>query len=303
MSPLTQSFRPKAQIGLTLVELMVSMVIGLAVIGAGMAMYTTSGFAGKGSNALSQMGEDATLALSLMRNHIAMAGYSRMVLDPTNNTMVKLYNGRPVFGCRFGVTSDTNDNFLSSADPATAQVACDNGLAAGNDTLVVLYEADQDNTVATAATSPTDCLGNGLPPPVTTNPLGNYDIAENRFFINANNALSCLGNGGAPPQPLVDNVTQMQIWYGVSEPPSGTVPRGTVATRYLRADQIGDMNNANWDQVVSVRLCLVIQSREPILDVPAPFFNCDGVSTPTTDRRLYRAFSTTVVLNNRIFPN
>lgn len=298
MSPLTQSFRPKAQMGLTLVELMVSMVIGLAVIGAGMAMYTTSGFAGKGSSALSQMGEDATLALSLMRNHIAMAGYSRMVSDPTSNTMVKLYTGRPVFGCRFGVNSATNDNFLSSTDPATAQVTCDNGLAAGNDTLIVLYEADQDNTVATSTSAPTDCLGSGVPS-VTSNPLGNYNIAENRFFINANNALSCRGNGGAPPQPLVDNVTQMQIWYGVS----GTVPRGTVATRYLRANQIGDMNNANWDQVVSVRLCLVIQSREPILDVPAPFFDCNGVSTPTTDRRLYRAFSTTVVLNNRIFPN
>ncbi|HEX5357723.1 MAG TPA: PilW family protein [Aquabacterium sp.] len=288
--------------GLTLVELMVSMVIGLAVIGAGMAMYTTSGFAGKGSSALSQMGEDATLALSLMRNHIAMAGYSRMVLDPANNTMVKLYNGHPVFGCRFGVTSDTNDNFLSSTDPASAQVSCDNGLAAGNDTLIVLYEADQDNTIANGAAAPTDCLGNGLPPPITTNPLGSYSIAENRFFINANNALSCRGNSGAPPQPLVDNVAQMQILYGVATPsPTGT--RGTVATRYLRANQVGDMNSGNWDQVVSVRLCLVIQSREPVLDAPAPFFDCNGVSTPTTDRRLYRAFSTTVVLNNRIFPN
>lgn len=289
--------------GLTLVELMVSMVIGLAVIGAGLAMYSTSGFAGKGSSALSQMSEDASLALSLMRNHIAMAGYSRMVLEPTSNAMVKLYTGHPVFGCRFGVDSITKDNFLSSTDPDATkhQIACDNAAGTGNDTLIVLYEADQDNTVANTATTPTDCLGNGVPL-VTTNPLGNYNIAENRFFISADNALSCRGNDGAVSQPLVDNVAQMQIWYGVATPsPTGT--RGTVATRYLRANQVGDMNNGNWDQVVSIRLCLVIQSRDPVLDTPAPYFNCNGVSTPTTDRRLYRAFTTTVVLNNRIFQN
>ena len=170
----------------------------------------------------------------------------------------------------------------------------------GNDTLIVLYEADQDNTIATSGTTPTptDCLGNSVPS-VTSNPLGNYNIAENRFFVSANNSLSCRGNTAAGPQPLVDNVTQMQIWYGVATPFPATNQRGTVATRYLRANQIGDMNNGHWDQVVSVRLCLVIQSRDPVLDAPAPFFNCEGVSTPTTDRRLYRAFTTTVVLLTR----
>lgn len=301
MTALTPSHQPSRQAGLTLVELLVSMVVGLAVIGAGLSMYTSSGFASRGGSAMTQMGEDASLALGIMRNHVAMAGYSRLVRNPSSGNLVKAYSDLPVFGCRFGVDNTTRGNTLTNVDSAKQQITCDTSATTASDTLFVLYEADQDNTVPTSASNPTDCLGNSTP--LIAGAVANYNIAENRFFINGDGALSCLGNGNATPQPLVDNVSQMRVWYGVAQPDPSTGQRGTVASRYLRADQVGDQANSTWQQVVSVRVCLVIRSREPVLDTAAPYIDCNGTSTPTTDRRLYRAFTTTVVLNNRISQN
>lgn len=305
MSQFTPQHISRRQTGLTLIELMVAMVVGLAVIAAGLAMYTTSGFASRGSNALAQMGEDATLALGIMRNHIAMAGYSKLVKDPTSGVLSRAFAGQPIFGCRYGVDSTTDSNRLTSTDAAKKVITCADVNATASDTLIVMYEADQENTIATSSTptpKPTDCIGHSAlevaAPP--GNPSAGYSVAENRFFINADGALACLGTD-AGAEPLVDNVTQMSVWYGVSEQDTTTGQHGTVAKKYLRADQVATANA--WDQVVSVRLCLVIKSNNAVLDTAAPYIDCEGNSTATSDKHLYRAFTTTVVLNNRIYQN
>lgn len=296
------------QTGLTLIELMVAMVVGLAVISAGLAMYTTSGFASRGTSALAQMGEDATLALGLMRNHVAMAGYSQFKPGSSGAGVDKFYTGLPVFGCRNGVDATTQDNHINDADAAKRTITCGTSAASTSDTLIVMYEADGDNTIptssgATTPNAPTDCLGAAAIRLTDTALARDYFVAENRFFIDANGSLACLGTGNAGSQPLVDNVTQMRVWYGVAEPDPTSGAPGTFAQRYLAANQMGDQSNANWTRVVSARICLVIRSKEAVLDTSAPYINCEGTSTPTTDRRLYRAFTTTVVLNNRIFQN
>jgi type IV pilus assembly protein PilW len=292
-----------SQAGMTLVELMVAMVIGLTVIGAGLAMYTSSGFSARGSSALSQMSEDANLALSLMRNHIAMAGYSKLYKDAASGDMSTLYTGLPILGCRYGINSTTTGNSLFNVDTTkSSTITCNSPSTAASDTLIVLYEADTDNTAPNAKSEPTDCLGNGsVQVPASATKMA-YWIAENRFFIDHNGSLACQGNGNRAPQPIVDNVSQMRIWYGVANAPSAG-ERDTVARRYIRADQVGDMNNAAWRDVVSVRLCMVIRSKDPVLDTSAPYIDCDGNTINTADRRVYRAFTTTVVLNNRIHQN
>ena len=305
MSQSQPFIRRHAQSGLTLIELMVAMVVGLAVIGAGLAMYTTSGMANRNSSALSQISEDASLALGLMRNHIAMAGYSRMVVDPTTSLIGTAYKGLPLFGCRYGVDSSAGSSYLISATGAQNPLTCATSPTTASDALIVLYEAEPNNTWSASGTSPTDCLNQKAPlvPASTAAPITSaYYIAENRFFINGS-SLSCLGNGNATPQPLVDNVTQMRVWYGVAAPQNADGTRNTVAQQYLRADQVGDLTTGKWNQVVSVRLCLVVSSKDNVLDAVTPYVDCDGNSSTPADRHLYRAFTTTVVLNNRIYQN
>src|SRR3954470_22957219 len=68
--------RAARQAGFTLVEVMVSLVIGLAVVSALIAAYVASFQSGRHNDAMVQMTEDATLALTVMRQQVAQAGFS-----------------------------------------------------------------------------------------------------------------------------------------------------------------------------------------------------------------------------------
>lgn len=284
--------RPRPQVrthlrqhGFSLVELIVAMVIGLTVVGAALAMYVSSGFSGRGSNATSQMTEDANIALSLLRSQIAMAGYSAPTSADASGQLVKAYSGRAIFGCKGG----TSDN----ASALDTMVCANDG---SPDSIVVLYQADVRNTVPTtdATPLPTDCLGTGLD---EVSPAGGtpHFVAENRYYVNGTN-LSCRGNGGGNPQPLVENVTDLKFSYGVAGTTKG------LATRYLTAQEVSGNQGASsplWSQVTSVRICLEIRSETQVLDEDTGYTKCDG-SAGTADKFLHRAFTTTVVLQNRI---
>jgi len=116
------------------------------------------------------------------------------------------------------------------------------------DSIALSYEADRFNTVPNTAspTLPTDCLGYELNTITATFPevpaaasideseqreieigvahsseydTADYYVADNRFYIATSSAtpsLYCKGNGiGATAQPLVENIEDMQITYGV----------------------------------------------------------------------------------------
>jgi len=137
-------------------------------------------------------------------------------------------------------------------------------------------------------------------------------VADNRFYIGTTTAivspsLYCKGNGGgATAQPLVENVEDLQFLYG-------TVSTGTTATTatvagYLRADEVASLattpadDPTRWGKVMSVRVCIVVRSENPVVTdaASAQYLKCDGtVDTSQTDLRLRRAYATTVVLRNR----
>jgi len=204
------------------------------------------------------------------------------------------------------------------------------------DSIALSYEADDFNTVPTNAStpSPTDCLGfplNKIKAEIPGIPDGYgsgvffaaskdvfYFVADNRFYIDTSSAtatppsvpsLYCQGNGiDSTAQPLVENIEDMQITYGVEIPDDQT---RTVAG-YLRADELlahpdPDVLAAftpqeRWRKVVTVRICLLVRSENAVVSDPASarYFNCAGTleTAPPDDLRLRRTYSTTVMLRN-----
>ena len=80
------------QAGRTLVELMISLVIGLVIVGAIMAIYLSTAGTSKQSNAVTRMSEDAAIAIAAaaaaarganfnMLWPPAMSGFIRLVAD------------------------------------------------------------------------------------------------------------------------------------------------------------------------------------------------------------------------------
>lgn len=275
---------PRRQKGFSLVELMISLVIGMVIVGAVFAAYLSSGTSSKASQALAQITEDATISLNVMRSSVSMVGYgSATSANPKTGKFVKQYSGvggtPGIFGCESGFTVDSN-----KWDGPIEKLACD----AGGDgaSIAVAYEADSYNSVLSSGGKPIDCLG------VELNNAPGYYLAYNRYYV-SKGALYCLGGAkDTPAQALVDNIESLDIRYGVA---SAALPNQAV--KYLKADA---MNAADFDHTVSVRICVVVKSTDQVLDQAMKYLDCGGNEVDAADRRLYRAFTTTVVLQNRV---
>lgn len=323
--------RPHSR-GVSLIEILISMVIGLVIIGVTFANYLNSGSGRNSSAALGQMAEDANVALNFLRKQITQAGYSEPYKTNDKDGLERKYAGRSVFGCNQALFADPKV-------PTIGQLGCAAAASSGSDSIAVAYEATQDNAIwNTTVIRPRDCIGSGVAqtprnPPSGTDFVPAYYLAESRLYI-ANNSLMCQGNGqtnlpvaGTPsqpevridpltsPQPLVDNIVSMRITYGLSDQVKIDPLRtgelhvaGRTPVQFVDASAVGDNTSANWDRVVAVRICLVVRSDQEVLDEPADYYDCHAVDSATpavhapkpTDRRLYRAFSTTIMVQNRL---
>lgn len=275
------SFRGRpGQAGFSLIELMISIVIGMVVVGAVLAAYLGAGKSSRASRAMAQITEDASIAMNVMRSSIAMVGYGR----PTGlvgSKFTKAYNGQGMFGC---------DAAFQTPTDAIAALTC--SAAAGPDSIAVAYEAEKDNSVVGADGRPLDCLGNAL----SLDATGTYYLAYNRFYVSGGQ-LMCMGPGSGTPQALVDNVADMQIRYGVANVGAlNQVARYETGTSLQAA-----LGAPGWGQTVSVRVCVVVRSTDNVLDQKLTYEGCSGQVTPADgDLRMYRAFTTTIVMQNRL---
>ena len=277
--------------GISLIEILVSLVIGLVVVGAVLVSMIGSGKAGRYQAAYTQMNEDAQIGLSILSRELQQAGASLptglapvvpATVPPTMALVfASLAGGTYVIGCDTGFV-----------DPRAVPLVCDVGTQAAFE---VVYEADLRTTAPTAANIPSDCLGNRIA-------VGPPYIARNRYFISVSAygrpELSCTSAAAAlPPQPLLENIEAMAVSYGVA-----VTAAPTQVVRYVTATDITGVGPAEWFNVISVRLCLVVRSTDPVLDgedFPA-YTDCAGAVQTPTDRYLRRSYFTTAAIRNRM---
>lgn len=276
----------RSERGVTLIELLISVAIGFVVVAAVIVSFVDSGKAGKYQTALSQMSQDAQVALNLLSREIQLAGY----VSPANSLGASVY---PIFGC------DGAKGAVPFNDPAvTGLPTCNASGASTVSALEVVYEADLKTTVPAGVTpTPSDCLGNALPA------AGAIYIARNRYFVDTSAGgrpeLYCASNASAK-QPLLENVDDMQIWYGVvaSAAPTQIVRYAKAGKDATTANTVNAQGAGEWDNVMSVRLCLLMRSAEPILtpEDKQTYLDCNSTSVTYTDRYLRRAYFTTAAV-------
>lgn len=278
----------RRQRGLSLIELVISMAIGLVVVGAVLAAYLGSGVSSRHTQAMLQITEDASVAMNVIRSHLAMAGYSRPLSVSAPQQFTRAYTRPGLFGC--------DSSFKLIAQPID-DLDCDPAKST-SDAIAVAFEADSGSSgnSITSGGVPLDCLGNALPRSgVAPN---DYYLSYSRFYVDqpagaTAKGLYCLGPGNASAQALVENVERMEILYGVAAVGGAQVIRYAAASELARGD---------FARVVAVRLCVVVASSGPVMDDPTPYQGCDQFADLTLppDKRMYRAFSSTMVLHNRL---
>jgi type IV pilus assembly protein PilW len=186
------------QRGLTLVEMMVAMTIGLFLLGGVMTIVAGTRATLATQTQLAQLQDNERLAMALVTDVVESAGYYP---DPKNNT-----------SSLFTITAPFANIGQSVFGTATAS---------GPDTFTVRYATAPNDTVL-------NCVGGTNTGAV--NPL----IYVNAFSLSAQKELQCALNG-AQPVPLVSGVRNLVVWYGVN---TGTAKAPTLVDRYLRADQV-----------------------------------------------------------------
>lgn len=268
--------------GLSLLECLVGLALGLVIVATVAAQYVATGQSARLQAAQSQMTEDAQIALQLLSSELMMAGYARpqalvQGADGKPRWQTALQSEPPLRACDAG--------FVSPASTTEALCAGSGSTAA----FEVRYQADEFNTVPlSGSTRPSDCLGNGL-----NASAGGY-FTSNRWYVaisQGRSELRCASQLGNPGQPLVDNVEALALWFAEAQSSEAEPP-----ARYVRASQV-----ISFARVRSVRLCLLMRSTDAVLaaEDAATYLDCDGVTQTSVDRRLRRAFHTTVALRNR----
>ncbi len=275
--------------GIGLVETMVALALGLLVCGAAMSALIASGTSGRHAGALARMNENAAAATAVLREHLSLAGFSRPNAIDQRGRFVAVLPGAGLTGCDGGF-----------ADPRAAsdQLRCAgaSGADAAADAIAIVHEANARNALVSGTGLPLDCLGNGIDatqaaPPGPDAPV--FHRADSRFFVSSvngssNRELYCKGAGAAAPQPLVEGIEDLQFTYGLA---TGT------GLAWRRASEI---SSAEWADVTAVQFCVLAVSAEAVADLGASYTNCEGDRVTPRDRRIYRAFNTTVVLSNRV---
>lgn len=267
---------PQSQRGVSLVELMVAMVLGLWLAAAALQLAWRSSQSQQVQAAYAEMNDNAQLALQLLTRDLQLAGYAAaqgVSAGTTSSSLLRGLKGAPVFACDQGFTAPL-------ANVLTCQTT---GSSAA---LEVVFEADVHNTSPTASEVPSDCLGNEVLPSE-----GLY-LTRHRYFVQTANTgrpeLHCAS--GQSSQPLVDHVAQLILSFGEALP---TEP--SRAVRYVSASQVSD-----WGWVVAVRVCVLMQSSQAVWtsEDQATYLDCQGVKQSTTSYAR-QSFQTTVVLRNK----
>lgn len=249
------------QRGISLIEIMVALLISLVLLAGFVQIFVSSKKTYQVQSNVGRLQENGRFALDVLTRNLRQAGYSDFSSDVHKSSDF------------VGAPSSAADT-LCILSGHTRFICGTNGSGTESDWVQVSFDASKD------------CLGNALPSAAE-------GVAVNRFTIDSNGNLACLGNGNASSQPMVEGVQEMRIRYGISS--GGKVDQ--VATRYIPAPSAG---STDWDRVVSVRLCLIIRSLEDNqVDKPLDYQDCSDAKVTPTDRRMRRRFTATINTRNR----
>ena len=312
--------------GLTLVELLVAMTLGLLITLAAVAALLVGQQGFRSIDAASQVRDNTRFASDIMRRVILQAGYLSPQFAIDRGHGFALNNATP---SEPSIKGFNNASYSQSLVIGTTNTVPSSARGVNNsDMLVVRYQVGRAITDGVSDRSMINCLGNTE----TTTP----DTPDERLFsvfhvsntLRGEPALMCTWrnetNGTWQTQPLIEGVERLQILYGTQNVIANTAPASlsdTAATpppdRYLRADQLvvaGDdvATNANWERVRAIRIGLVVRgasgSAPTTANAPAihPFGSAslgsanDPGTQPGTpnDNRLRQIASFTVHLRN-----
>jgi type IV pilus assembly protein PilW len=332
MNEQTHIKRLDRQSGVTLVELMIAMVIGLLLVGGVLQVFSSARQTYRVHDATSRMQEGGRMALEVLARDIRMADYwgcasnsIQMVnnLDTTGTGYVDFVTGGVVGTDGGGMAPDSItlrggfDAGINIEPPygpqasANIKVNVGNGLA--EDDMVMVSDCTNGDIFQISNANP-DGTGTLVHNTGTGNP-GNYNVT-NPGCPGGGNA-HCLSKVyGADAKILVTREINYNIGTGSEGEPAlfrngAEFVDGIENLQILYGEDIDGSGTpnyfvpasqvANMDAVISIRLAIVARSYDDFLTGGiAQNYNVLGTNVAAADQRLRQVYTSTIAVRNRL---
>jgi type IV pilus assembly protein PilW len=325
----------RRQYGVTLVELMVALALGLLITVAMLKVYVDASRMYRFNEGLARVQENGRFALEFIRRDARVAGFWGCYSDAPLTNQISATSDAWL-DVAAGHITGTNDDGLNSADSITFRSATGSGTLV-NTTMTAASDSVSVDSVATITSGMaaliSDCdngdifqvtgiSGTSLAHAAGTNTNTSANLskpyASGSRVYQAQQSTFCIALGADPSQPslrrltnptsgqtcasngdeLIEGVENMQILYGEDTDADSEGANGDgTANRYV---PIGTAS-LDIDRVVSVRLSLLARSlNNNLTTAPSPYtFNGTAVTPGATDKYLRKVFTTTITLRNK----
>lgn len=325
------------QCGLSLVEMMIAITLGMILIAGVIQIFSSSKQTYRVQEALGRLQENARFALDMLSHDVRMTGNlgCNSGITPKNHVAELPDFGSGIQGFESGklpaklydtssleladviantdavLIRSTEDSFaINNASKTSISLSKDNSRAFNTGDIVIISDCQNAEIIRLAAvdtrtgklTSKSDLTNKYR----SDAQISSLHVA---IYYIANDSDTKLRNlyrrrlraeNGAPAvesEPLIEGIEDMQILYGEDVNGDGNT------IRYVDSSAIAN----NMKKVISVRLSLLFATTEKNLALgpQSYWFNGTVVTQPanTTDRRLFRAFTTTIKLRNKAIPS
>ena len=319
------------QQGISLIELMIAITIGLLLVGGLMDVLTNSTVSYRVQDAMMRMQENGQFGMEFMTKDIRSTDFWGCLtsLDDITNLLDPAGPSYDVFFDGFQSSIEGTENaggggpevagtdtltirasrevaggrtLLPPYGPTTAdpiRVGSGSNIQTGD--IVVVSDCLQGNifqvTNINGAGDISHAMGVGSPGNISPD-LSKVYAASAFIYTTYTHTYSIrTGANGLPAlflsdengdQELVEAVESMIVLFGEDTDGDGD------ANRYVRANSVADMDN-----VVSLRIQLLLQSLEDNLTTSPQPYVFNGATVTPTDNRLRRVYTQTIVLRNR----
>jgi type IV pilus assembly protein PilW len=270
--------------GLSLVELMIGMALGLLALTTALTAFGGISTLSRNVRGSAGVAQNAAISLGYLQQQVQRAGYVDLMnsdgapavlygLDnsgtfttSTDGSLVSAvfqasYPGlRSLHGCNGSyqtVTSLLNYQCITSASDLAGS-------------LTVAYQAlatpptgwagqSLASTYGDRVSFATDCAGRATRSADNNLASPSGDVVVNRYYLDTTNkSLRCVGNGNpASSVEVASNVEQFRVLYGVAQT-SGATP-GEAVAQYLSASSVAG-SSGGWGNVIAVQVCLLMVS-------------------------------------------
>jgi len=316
--------RLRAQRGVTLVELMVAMAVGLIISLAAAVLYLTTQDTARATRSFSDTNETGKLALDIIGRELEKAGFypaefeAATTAATVSEKQVGQYANIKNPGAANSVAFDQGLFGCSGAAFDPSSRVCPTEAAGAADSIVINYFASREFGANPVIGNTNDCnrkpitddtdnttrAAAGLPLMVSNRfALVQQSIQQPDGSTVVTHVLGCHGNGKESDtdyQPLLQGVEDLVLRYGVF--PVGATQS---AAQFYEAKDVTSAGAATWQRVSSVRVCIVVRSLENARledksgsERVKP--NCRGSTTKlaSNDRYIYKRFDQVFAVRN-----